>query len=133
MHCKGYKVKRIPTCHSIINLMDVDNTGMIELQEFKVFWEKMKNWIMLFLAFDTDRSGKMSSYELRSALKAAGESPDCCRRFGLKDFKTVLSCGLCRAGVFQAMDKFKRGRKMTDLVFYIIGKTHSDFSLIPLF
>uniref|UniRef100_H2MZK5 Calpain 9 n=1 Tax=Oryzias latipes TaxID=8090 RepID=H2MZK5_ORYLA len=50
----------------------VDNTGMIEFQEFKVFWEKMKNWIMLFLAFDTDRSGKMSSYELRSALKAAG-------------------------------------------------------------
>uniref|UniRef100_A0A3P9ML82 Calpain 9 n=1 Tax=Oryzias latipes TaxID=8090 RepID=A0A3P9ML82_ORYLA len=62
----------LSTCHSIINLMDVDNTGMIEFQEFKVFWEKMKNWIMLFLAFDTDRSGKMSSYELRSALKAAG-------------------------------------------------------------
>uniref|UniRef100_A0AAR2LSR4 Calpain 9 n=1 Tax=Pygocentrus nattereri TaxID=42514 RepID=A0AAR2LSR4_PYGNA len=27
---------------------------------------------MLFLSFDTDRSGRMSSYELRSALKAAG-------------------------------------------------------------
>uniref|UniRef100_A0A7N6BBR4 Calpain 9 n=1 Tax=Anabas testudineus TaxID=64144 RepID=A0A7N6BBR4_ANATE len=50
----------------------VDNTGMLEFQEFKVFWEKMKKWIMLFLAFDTDRSGKMSSYELRSALNAAG-------------------------------------------------------------
>uniref|UniRef100_A0AAQ4P8U8 Calpain 9 n=1 Tax=Gasterosteus aculeatus aculeatus TaxID=481459 RepID=A0AAQ4P8U8_GASAC len=64
----------LSTCHSIINLMDVDNTGQLEFQEFKVFWEKMKKWIMLFLAFDTDRSGKMSSYELRSALKAAGES-----------------------------------------------------------
>uniref|UniRef100_A0A3P8VMT6 Calpain 9 n=1 Tax=Cynoglossus semilaevis TaxID=244447 RepID=A0A3P8VMT6_CYNSE len=62
----------LSTCHSIINLMDVDNTGMLEFQEFKVFWEKMKKWIMLFLSFDTDRSGKMSSYELRSALKAAG-------------------------------------------------------------
>uniref|UniRef100_A0A8C6PZ60 Calpain 9 n=1 Tax=Nothobranchius furzeri TaxID=105023 RepID=A0A8C6PZ60_NOTFU len=51
----------------------VDNTGKLEFQEFKVFWEKMKKWIMLFLAFDTDRSGKMSSYELRNALKAAGE------------------------------------------------------------
>uniref|UniRef100_A0A7N8XQ03 Calpain 9 n=1 Tax=Mastacembelus armatus TaxID=205130 RepID=A0A7N8XQ03_9TELE len=40
--------------------------------EFKVFWEKMKKWIMLFLSFDTDRSGKMSSYELRSVLSAAG-------------------------------------------------------------
>uniref|UniRef100_A0A8D3E892 Calpain 9 n=1 Tax=Scophthalmus maximus TaxID=52904 RepID=A0A8D3E892_SCOMX len=62
----------LSTCHSIINLMDVDNTGQLEFQEFKVFWEKMKKWIMLFLSFDTDRSGKMSSYELRSALKAAG-------------------------------------------------------------
>uniref|UniRef100_A0A3P9LHB8 EF-hand domain-containing protein n=1 Tax=Oryzias latipes TaxID=8090 RepID=A0A3P9LHB8_ORYLA len=117
----------------LTSIMDSPPPPTPNCREFKVFWEKMKNWIMLFLAFDTDRSGKMSSYELRSALKAAGESPDCCRRFGLKDFKTVLSCGLCRAGVFQAMDKFKRGRKMTDLVFYIIGKTHSDFSLIPLF
>uniref|UniRef100_A0A3Q0S035 Calpain 9 n=1 Tax=Amphilophus citrinellus TaxID=61819 RepID=A0A3Q0S035_AMPCI len=50
----------------------VDNTGKIEFQEFKVFWERMKKWLMLFLSFDTDRSGTMSSYELRSALKAAG-------------------------------------------------------------
>uniref|UniRef100_A0A8C7P9E6 Calpain 9 n=1 Tax=Oncorhynchus mykiss TaxID=8022 RepID=A0A8C7P9E6_ONCMY len=60
------------TCHSIINLMDVDNSGQLEFQEFKVFWEKMKKWIMLFISYDTDRSGKMSSYELRIALKAAG-------------------------------------------------------------
>uniref|UniRef100_A0A3B3DLR0 Calpain 9 n=1 Tax=Oryzias melastigma TaxID=30732 RepID=A0A3B3DLR0_ORYME len=58
--------------HFLLMSVMVDNTGMIEFQEFKVFWEKMKKWIMLFLAFDTDRSGKMSSYELRSALKAAG-------------------------------------------------------------
>ncbi|XP_051993871.1 calpain-9-like [Xyrauchen texanus] len=60
------------TCHSIINLMDVDNTGMLEFEEFKVFWDKLKKWMMLFLSFDTDRSGRMSSYELRSALNAAG-------------------------------------------------------------
>ncbi|KAA8593129.1 hypothetical protein FQN60_018584, partial [Etheostoma spectabile] len=44
-----FKGLSLSTCHSIINLMD-----------------------MLFLTFDTDRSGKMSSYELRSALSAAG-------------------------------------------------------------
>uniref|UniRef100_A0A3Q4G8H0 Calpain 9 n=1 Tax=Neolamprologus brichardi TaxID=32507 RepID=A0A3Q4G8H0_NEOBR len=55
-----------------LSMNQVDNTGKIEFQEFKVFWEKMKKWIMLFLSFDTDRSGKMSSYELRGALKAAG-------------------------------------------------------------
>uniref|UniRef100_A0A671L0D3 Calpain-9-like n=1 Tax=Sinocyclocheilus anshuiensis TaxID=1608454 RepID=A0A671L0D3_9TELE len=64
------------TCHSIINLMDVDNTGMLEFEEFKVFWEKLKKWIMLFLSYDTDRSGRMSSYELRSALNAAGKQSE---------------------------------------------------------
>uniref|UniRef100_A0A8C7Z1J3 Calpain 9 n=1 Tax=Oryzias sinensis TaxID=183150 RepID=A0A8C7Z1J3_9TELE len=113
----------LSTCHSIINLMDVDNTGMIEFQEFKVFWEKMKNWIMLFLAFDTDRSGKMSSYELRSALKAAGMqlNNQLLQLVGLRfaddtfniDFDDYLTCIVRLENmfrVFQAMDKFKRGR-----------------------
>lgn len=26
--------------------LQVDNTGMLEFQEFKVFWEKMKKWIV---------------------------------------------------------------------------------------
>ncbi|XP_066552999.1 calpain-9 [Amia ocellicauda] len=62
----------INTCHSIINLMDADNSGQLEFQEFKIFWDKLKKWIMLFLTHDTDRTGSMSSYELRTALKAAG-------------------------------------------------------------
>uniref|UniRef100_A0A674F4H5 Calpain 9 n=1 Tax=Salmo trutta TaxID=8032 RepID=A0A674F4H5_SALTR len=55
-----------------VHILLVDNSGQLEFQEFKVFWEKMKKWIMLFISYDTDRSGKMSSYELRIALKAAG-------------------------------------------------------------
>uniref|UniRef100_A0A3Q3QHL1 Calpain 9 n=1 Tax=Monopterus albus TaxID=43700 RepID=A0A3Q3QHL1_MONAL len=92
----------LSTCHSIINLMDVDNTGMLEFQEFKVFWEKMKKWIMLFLSFDTDRQGRMSSYELRSALSAAGMRLNnqllqlICLRFGDAnheiDFDDYLTC-----------------------------------------
>uniref|UniRef100_A0A8C0IE09 Calpain 9 n=1 Tax=Bubo bubo TaxID=30461 RepID=A0A8C0IE09_BUBBB len=46
--------------------------GKLEFSEFKVFWEKMKKWINIFLQFDFNKSGSMSSYELRSALKAAG-------------------------------------------------------------
>uniref|UniRef100_A0A8C6TNA2 Calpain 9 n=1 Tax=Neogobius melanostomus TaxID=47308 RepID=A0A8C6TNA2_9GOBI len=111
------------TCHSIINLMDVDNTGMIEFQEFKVFWEKMKKWIMLFLSFDTDRSGKMSSYELRSALNAAGMKLNnrLLALIGLRfaddkydiDFDDYLTCIVRLENMFrcfQALDKTKRGR-----------------------
>ncbi|KAL8185921.1 UNVERIFIED_CONTAM: Calpain-9 [Gekko kuhli] len=46
--------------------------GKLEFNEFKVFWDKLKKWIGIFLHFDSDHSGTMSSYELRLALKAAG-------------------------------------------------------------
>ncbi|CAN9510744.1 unnamed protein product [Ophioblennius macclurei] len=121
------------TCHSIINLMDVDNTGMLEFQEFKVFWEKMKKWIMLFLSFDTDRSGKMSSYELRSALKAAGMhlNNNLLQLVGLRfaddkydiDFDDYLTCivrleNMFRA--FQAMDSSKRGRVRMNIMQFLM-------------
>ncbi|XP_041838766.1 calpain-9 isoform X2 [Melanotaenia boesemani] len=125
----------LSTCHSIINLMDVDNTGKLEFQEFKVFWEKMKKWIMLFLSFDTDRSGKMSSYELRNALKAAGMQLNnrLLQLIGLRfaddnydiDFDDYLTCivrleNMFRA--FQAMDKFNRGRvKMNIMQFLMLS------------
>ncbi|XP_040892989.1 calpain-9 isoform X2 [Toxotes jaculatrix] len=123
----------LSTCHSIINLMDVDNTGKLEFQEFKVFWEKMKKWIMLFLSFDTDRSGKMSSYELRSALKAAGMhlNNQLLQLIGLRfadpnydiDFDDYLTCivrleNMFRA--FQAMDKFQRGRVRMNIMQFLM-------------
>uniref|UniRef100_A0A8D0GBV5 Calpain 9 n=1 Tax=Sphenodon punctatus TaxID=8508 RepID=A0A8D0GBV5_SPHPU len=46
--------------------------GKLEFNEFKIFWDKLKKWIGIFLHFDSDQSGTMSSYELRTALKAAG-------------------------------------------------------------
>ncbi|KAL7845490.1 hypothetical protein AOLI_G00236820 [Acnodon oligacanthus] len=110
------------TCHSIINMMDVDNSGMIEFQEFKVFWEKLKKWMMLFLSFDTDRSGRMSSYELRSALKAAGMQLNnkllqlIALRFGDEnfeiDFDDYLTCIVrleIMFRVFQAFDTRNTG------------------------
>ncbi|CAB1413605.1 unnamed protein product [Pleuronectes platessa] len=125
----------LSTCHSIINLMDVDNTGKLEFQEFKVFWEKMKKWIMLFLSFDTDRSGKMSSYELRIALKAAGMhlNNKLLQLIGLRfaddkydiDFDDYLTCIVRLENmfrVFQAVDKFQRGRvKMNMMQFLMLS------------
>ncbi|KAM9454324.1 calpain-9 [Clarias gariepinus] len=112
----------LSTCHSIINLMDVDGSGMIEFQEFKVFWEKMKKWMMLFLSFDTDRSGCMSTYELRSALKSVGMQLNnqllqlMALRFGDEnfqiDFDQYLTCIVRLESmfrVFQALDTQNRG------------------------
>ncbi|XP_009280046.1 PREDICTED: calpain-9 isoform X2 [Aptenodytes forsteri] len=71
---KNIKFKNLSliSCRNIISLMDTSGNGKLEFSEFKVFWEKMKKWINIFLQFDFDKSGSMSSYELRSALKAAG-------------------------------------------------------------
>uniref|UniRef100_A0A4W6G6G3 Calpain 9 n=1 Tax=Lates calcarifer TaxID=8187 RepID=A0A4W6G6G3_LATCA len=95
----------------------VDNTGMLEFQEFKVFWEKMKKWIMLFLSFDTDRSGKMSSYELRIALKAAGMQLNnkLLQLIGLRfaddsydiDFDDYLTCIVRLENMFSTYKKIK--------------------------
>uniref|UniRef100_A0A8C2IUV0 Calpain 9 n=1 Tax=Cyprinus carpio TaxID=7962 RepID=A0A8C2IUV0_CYPCA len=98
----------------ISGLRSVDNTGMLEFEEFKVFWDKLKKWIMLFLSYDTDRSGRMSSYELRSALNAA-----VCL-LGLRfadenfdiDFDDYLTCIVRLENmfrVFKALDTQKKG------------------------
>ncbi|XP_020856138.1 calpain-9 isoform X3 [Phascolarctos cinereus] len=71
---KNIKFKKLSliSCKNIISLMDNNGNGKLEFNEFKVFWNKLKTWINIFLQFDVDRSGTMSSYELRLALKAAG-------------------------------------------------------------
>uniref|UniRef100_A0A8C5IWL5 Calpain 9 n=1 Tax=Junco hyemalis TaxID=40217 RepID=A0A8C5IWL5_JUNHY len=71
---KNIKFKNLSliSCRNIISLMDTNGYGKLEFSEFKVFWEKLKKWISIFLQFDFDKSGSMSSYELRGALKAAG-------------------------------------------------------------
>uniref|UniRef100_A0A8C7PCE9 Calpain 9 n=1 Tax=Oncorhynchus mykiss TaxID=8022 RepID=A0A8C7PCE9_ONCMY len=102
---------------SLDRSIQVDNSGQLEFQEFKVFWEKMKKWIMLFISYDTDRSGKMSSYELRIALKAAGMhlNTKLLQLLGLRfadenydiDFDDYLTC------IVRLENMFKRHRQDT--------------------
>uniref|UniRef100_A0A452TFA5 Calpain-9 n=1 Tax=Ursus maritimus TaxID=29073 RepID=A0A452TFA5_URSMA len=67
-----FKKLSLISCKNIISLMDTSGNGKLEFGEFKAFWDKLKTWTNLFLQFDADKSGTMSSYELRTVLKAAG-------------------------------------------------------------
>uniref|UniRef100_A0A4W5S0E9 Calpain 9 n=1 Tax=Hucho hucho TaxID=62062 RepID=A0A4W5S0E9_9TELE len=93
----------------------------------RIFSEKaagtMYDIYMLFISYDTDRSGKMSSYELRIALKAAGMhlNTKLLQLLGLRfadenydiDFDDYLTCIVRLENmfrVFQALDKSKTGQ-----------------------
>ncbi|XP_027803837.2 calpain-9 isoform X3 [Marmota flaviventris] len=71
---KDLKFKKLSliSCRNIISLMDTSGNGKLEFSEFLMFWDRLKQWINLFIQFDVDKSGTMSSYELRTALRAAG-------------------------------------------------------------
>ncbi|XP_059889482.1 calpain-9 [Delphinus delphis] len=62
----------LTSCKNIISLMDTSGNGKLGFGEFRVFWDKLKKWTNLFLQFDADKSGTVSPYELRTALKATG-------------------------------------------------------------
>uniref|UniRef100_A0A8C3G357 Calpain-3 n=1 Tax=Cyclopterus lumpus TaxID=8103 RepID=A0A8C3G357_CYCLU len=62
----------LETCRSMIALMDTDGTGKLNLQEFKHLWKKIKEWQMIFKRYDKDKSGSISSFEMRNAVNDAG-------------------------------------------------------------
>uniref|UniRef100_A0A8C8J100 Calpain 9 n=1 Tax=Oncorhynchus tshawytscha TaxID=74940 RepID=A0A8C8J100_ONCTS len=95
---------------------------------------KMHYWIhMLFISYDTDRSGKMSSYELRIALKAAGMhlNTKLLQLLGLRfadenydiDFDDYLTCIVRLENmfrVFQALDQSKTGQVNMNILQFLL-------------
>ncbi|XP_073718216.1 calpain-2 catalytic subunit-like [Misgurnus anguillicaudatus] len=60
------------TCRHSIDLLDKNGSGKLGLVEFHTLWIKIQKYLEIFKKRDTDKSGTMSSYEMRDTLKDAG-------------------------------------------------------------
>ncbi|XP_073718215.1 calpain-2 catalytic subunit-like [Misgurnus anguillicaudatus] len=60
------------TCRHIIRLLDKNGSGKLVLMEFHTLWIKIQRYLDIFKNRDTDKSGTMSSYEMRDAVTDAG-------------------------------------------------------------
>lgn len=60
------------TSRALLALMDRDMSGYLNVEEFKKMMKEVKVWKDAFVAFDTDKSGSIDTYELSKVFKTIG-------------------------------------------------------------
>ncbi|KAL7037807.1 hypothetical protein ACKWTF_009368 [Chironomus riparius] len=59
-------------CRSIVAMLDLDRSGQLGLEEFRVFLLEYAKWRAVFTLYDKDNNHKLDAFELRDALGSAG-------------------------------------------------------------
>lgn len=56
----------------MIAMHDVDQSGKLNLDEFRILISEIIKWNEVYKTYDRDNSGKLNTFELREALESSG-------------------------------------------------------------
>ncbi|NWS22236.1 CAN14 protein, partial [Pachyramphus minor] len=64
----------LDSCQGILALLDLNATGTLSIQEFRILWKRLLFYLEVFQKRDTSRSGKLDLVELHAAVQETGIS-----------------------------------------------------------
>ncbi|KFO56702.1 Calpain-14, partial [Corvus brachyrhynchos] len=64
----------LDSCQGILALLDLNATGTLSIQEFRVLWKRLLFYLEVFQKRDTNTSGKLDLVELHAAVQETGIS-----------------------------------------------------------
>ncbi|NXM36603.1 CAN14 protein, partial [Oxyruncus cristatus] len=64
----------LDSCQGILALLDLNATGTLSIQEFRVLWKRLLFYLEVFQKRDTSRTGKLDLVELHAAVRETGIS-----------------------------------------------------------
>jgi Ca2+-binding EF-hand superfamily protein len=96
------------TCQLLVNLYDEDRNGVVHEREFVTMWGFIEQWRSQFNAQDSDKSGRLTKAELRTAITSLGY------RFSDTFFDKM----------FRAYDQEKKGTLGFDLFVQLFCELH---------
>ncbi|KFW00584.1 Calpain-14, partial [Fulmarus glacialis] len=91
----------LDACQSILALLDLNASGTLSIQEFRVLWKRLLFYLEVFQKRDTSRSGKLDLVELHAAVRETGISlsNEVCNlmaiRYGDPDLKISFESFVC--------------------------------------
>uniref|UniRef100_A0AAG5DVB0 Calpain n=1 Tax=Anopheles atroparvus TaxID=41427 RepID=A0AAG5DVB0_ANOAO len=125
-------------CRSMVAMLDEDGSGKLGLMEFQKLLADIARWKAVFKQYDSDQSGHLNPFELRSALQSAGYTLNnhivnmLMHRYGSKEaeiwFDDFITCAVkirTMFDIFRARDALKRNEARFTLEEWIAKTIYS--------